>query len=161
MTIAIIYITLGVLYTVACVMDGPDVKPLWKRWLGSKLESYANKLKPINYCNTGKCKFAQIAFEHSRQNTRLIACVRCIKESELMRAMSDEQFARRYHYPIPPSHTVDGLVENARREIVRSLLSTAESYINIEVHKEEHFPTIYVYGSMYVGKNKSINIKSL
>ena len=161
MTIAIIYITLGILYTVACVMDGQDVKHLWKRWLGSKLESYADRLKPINYCNTGKCKFAQIAFEHSRQNTRLIASERCINEGELMRAMSDEQFARRYHYPIPPSHTVDGLVENAKREIVRSLLSTAESYINIEVRKEEHFPTIYVYGSMYVGKNKSINIKSL
>ena len=159
MTITII--TLFVLYMTACIMDGPDVKPLWKRWFGSKLESYADRLKPINYCNTGKCKFAQIAFEHSRQNTRLIACERCIKESEFMRAMSDEQFARRYHYPIPPSHTVDGLVENAKREIVRSLLSTAESYINIEVHKEEHFPTIYVYGSMYVGKNKSINIKSL
>ena len=159
MTITII--TLFVLYMTACIMDGPDVKPLWKRWLGSKLESYADRLKPINYCNTGKCKFAQIAFEHSRQNTRLIACERCIKESELMRAMSDEQFARRIHFPIPPSHTVDGLVENAKREIVRSLLSTAESYINIEVHKEEHFPTIYVYGSMYVGKNKSINIKSL
>ena len=157
MTIAIIYITLGVLYTIACVMDGQDVKPLWKRWLGSKLESYADRLKPINYCNTGKCKFAQIAYEHSRQNTRLIACESCIKESELMRAMSDEQFARRSHFPIPPSHTVDGLVENAKREIVRSLLSTAESYINIEVHKEQHFPTIYLRGSLYVGKEKKIN----
>jgi hypothetical protein len=140
-------------------MDGPDVKPLWKRWLGSKLESYASKLKPIDYCNRHECKFFQQGFAP----TRLIAVEHKIGEDELMQAMRDEQFAKhsRYRYPLPKSRTVDGLVENAKREIVRSLLSTAESYINIEVRKEECFPTIYVYGSMYVGKNKSINIKSL
>ena len=157
MTIAVIYITLGVLYTIACVMDGQDVKPLWKRWLGSKLESYADKLKPINYCNTGKCKFAQIAFEQSRRDTRLIAKEYCINEGELMQAMRDEQFAKRSRYPLPPSRTVDGLVENAKRQIVHSLLSTAESYINIEVHKEKHYPTIYLYGSLYVGKPKNLD----
>jgi hypothetical protein len=55
--IAITYITLAILYTIACVMDGPDVKPLWKRWLGSKLEAQANKLKPINYCNRADCLY--------------------------------------------------------------------------------------------------------
>lgn len=55
--IAITYITLAILYTIACVMDGSDVKPLWKRWLGSNLETQANKLKPINYCNRADCLY--------------------------------------------------------------------------------------------------------
>lgn len=157
MTIAIIYITLGVLYTVACVMDGQDVKPLWKRWLGSRLESYANKLKPINYCNTCKCKFAQIAYEQPSWKTQLIAKEYRIGESEMMQALRDEQFAKHSRFPLPPSRTVDGLVENAKRQIVRSLLSTAESYITIEVNKEKHYPTIYLYGSLYVGRKQTLN----
>lgn len=155
MTIAITYITLGVLYTIACVMDGQDVKPLWKRWLGSKLESYANKLKPIDYCNRRECKFFQQGFAP----TRLIAVEHKIGENELMQAMRDELFAKhsRYRYPLPKSRTVDGLVEQEKRRIISSLLTAAERYISIEVHKEQHFPTIYLRGSLYVGKEKKIN----
>ena len=153
MTIAIIYITLGVLYTVACVMDGQDVKPLWKRWLGKKLESYANKLKPIDYCNKRECTFFQQEF----YPTRLIAVEHKIGEDELMQAMRDEQFAKHSRYPLPKSRTVDGLVEQEKRRIISSLLTAAESYISIEVHKEQYFPTIYLRGSLCVGKEKKIN----
>lgn len=55
MTIAIF--TLFILYTIACIMDGQDVKPLWKKWLGCKLEIMANELKPIRYCNYNLCGF--------------------------------------------------------------------------------------------------------
>jgi len=34
---------LFLLYMTACIMDGPDVKPLWRRWLGGKLERWADK----------------------------------------------------------------------------------------------------------------------
>lgn len=47
MTITIF--VLFVLYTLACIADGPDVKPLWKKWLGGKLERMANKYYPIQY----------------------------------------------------------------------------------------------------------------
>lgn len=52
---------LFVLYTIACCMDGPDLKPLWKRWLGKKLEGYADSLNPIDYCVIGKCKYYKVA----------------------------------------------------------------------------------------------------
>lgn len=55
MTITIF--SLFILYTIACIMDGQDVKPLWKKWLGSKLEIMANELKPIRYCNYNLCGF--------------------------------------------------------------------------------------------------------
>ena len=48
---------LFILYTLACIADGQDVKPIWKRWLGGKLEQYADRLKPIDYCIHNKCKF--------------------------------------------------------------------------------------------------------
>ena len=56
-TIGIIYVVLGILYTIACCMDGQDLKPRWKHWLGVRLEGYADSLKPIDYCVRDKCKF--------------------------------------------------------------------------------------------------------
>lgn len=40
---------LFVLYTLACIADGPDVKPKWKKWLRKKLEKMANRYYPIQY----------------------------------------------------------------------------------------------------------------
>ena len=63
MTTFIIIFILFVLYTIACCMDGPDLKPLWKRWLGVKLEGYANQLKPIHYCQGVCCGYYKLANE--------------------------------------------------------------------------------------------------
>jgi hypothetical protein len=38
-------------------MDGQDLKPIWERWLGVRLERMANRLYPIDYCVYKKCKF--------------------------------------------------------------------------------------------------------
>lgn len=54
---ASIIIFLFILYTLACIADGQDVKPLWKRWLGRKLEKMADSLHPIDYCIPAACKF--------------------------------------------------------------------------------------------------------
>lgn len=45
----IVVFVLFVLYTLACIADGPDVKPKWKKWLGKKLEKMANRCYPIQY----------------------------------------------------------------------------------------------------------------
>lgn len=37
---------LFILYTIACCMDGPDLKPLWKKWLGKKLYHKAKYFWP-------------------------------------------------------------------------------------------------------------------
>lgn len=60
-TIGIIYVIGGILYTIACCMDGQDLKPRWKHWLGVKLEGYADSLKPIDYCVRDKCKYYELA----------------------------------------------------------------------------------------------------
>ena len=43
------YIILSILYMLACIADGPDVKPRWKKWLGKRLETISNSLYPIQY----------------------------------------------------------------------------------------------------------------
>lgn len=42
---------LFIFYTTLCCLDGPDLKPKWKNWLGQKLHDYGNKYvsyKPID-----------------------------------------------------------------------------------------------------------------
>lgn len=46
---ATIILILFILYTLACVADGPDVKPKWKEWLGKRLKVMSNALYPIQY----------------------------------------------------------------------------------------------------------------
>ena len=55
--IYIIYL-LFIVYTIICCLDGPDLKPKWKTWLGNKLHGLGNKyvlltpyipLPPIHY----------------------------------------------------------------------------------------------------------------
>lgn len=46
-----------IIYTIACCMDGPDLKPKWKRWLGLRLMKVADSLSPINFCIGNRCKY--------------------------------------------------------------------------------------------------------
>lgn len=116
-----------VLYTLACIADGPDVKPLWKRWLGLKLAQWADSLMPINFCKGKFCRQYQIAqsvdvyrqryevlleeiYKINALNTRPtliisnydikeIEEIYLIRESELHKAYCHEQMAKRCGYP--------------------------------------------------------------
>ncbi len=167
MTIAITYITLGILYMLACIADGQDVKPLWKRWLGSKLEGWADNLKPIDYCNRSECKYwqsyqlndcrtryeiPQVRFDAEKIGARMV-----LTEDELFRARIIEDEARRHGMPlhlIPRRETVDGMVNEAKRRCAADILKLAERYVTIEVETERYYPEIYVTGYLYVDKKR-------
>ena len=38
-----IIFSLFIVYTISCCLDGPDLKPKWKTWLGNKLHNLGNK----------------------------------------------------------------------------------------------------------------------
>ena len=40
--------SLFILYTVLCCLDGPDLKPKWRNWLGHKLHKYTDKYVSYN-----------------------------------------------------------------------------------------------------------------
>ena len=45
-----VIITLFVLYAIGCCLDGPDLKPKWKKWLGMELHFLSESLYHIpNY----------------------------------------------------------------------------------------------------------------
>ena len=165
MTIAITYITLGILYLLACIADGQDVKPLWKRWLGCKLEGWADNLKPIDYCNVGKCKFYQeywlnknkpkIEVPQVRFDAEKIESHMMLTESELYRARMLEEEAIRHGKSIfmtPYHKTVDGMVDDAKQRCADEILKLTRRYITIDVRKDECRGAITIDGTLYVGR---------
>lgn len=162
-TIGIIYIVLGVLYTIACCMDGPDLKPRWKRWLGAKLEAKANSLLPINYCDKGSCKYyLQWMPPHQKLppievhtfNTNRIEHKVMISESQLMEARYQEDMARRHGMLLPKRMTVEGIIDEAKQLCVRKMLDSVMPYIEFDVRDGEWKPEIIVSGSIVVGKER-------
>lgn len=167
MKIAIIYITLGILYMLACITDGQDVKPLWKRWLGGKLEGWADNLKPINYCNRSECKYwqsyqlndcrtryeiPQVRFDAEKIEARMV-----LTEDELFRARIIEDEARRHGMPlhfIPRRETVDGMIDDLKKNCVNDILKLAKSHITVDVRKDECRGEIVIDGMLYVGKKR-------
>ena len=125
MVMIYVIFTLFVLYTIACCMDGPDLKPLWKRWLGIRLETIADKLHPIDYCNIDKCwyyhqathdlplyikRYETFVSEVARMNAlnshpvivlgryepKIIEQSFMLREDDLLDARMDEALTRRY-----------------------------------------------------------------
>lgn len=147
---------LFILYTLACIADGQDVKPIWKRWLGGKLEQYADRLKPIDYCIHSKCKFyidslKPIYMPYGDKLQKNIA----ISERELLDLkMMEHSAMNMYHRPIDPHMTVNGRIDGIKRMCVNAILKSAEQYIKVEVDKEIDYPNIVVRGCLYVSKPK-------
>jgi len=156
MTIAIIYITLGVLYTVACVMDGQDVKPLWKRWLGKKLATVANYYYPINYCNMQNCSFYHIATRpRSRMDSGAVEMTASrglydtVKLSEGICITEGDELDASHRYG---DKTRNILAYEARRHITNSIMKAVEqsNLVRFNVHHDEYSMRTYVKGEIEV-----------
>lgn len=158
--IAITYITLAILYTIACVMDGSDVKPLWKRWLGSNLEAQANKLKPINYCNRADCLYylnwtPPQKHGHIQVDTfdrKHIEQVVLIGEDDLFRAAIRDGYCGGRSYG--KSYEKELLIENAKEVCFDKLMEACKPFVEFKIMADEWKPGIHVCGAIEVGAKK-------
>lgn len=70
--VALIFV-LFVMYTLACVADGPDVKPLWKRWFGEKLLNASQHYIRFSICNGPRfCVHVNRSMESVDQYKRMV-----------------------------------------------------------------------------------------
>lgn len=149
-----IYIVLGVLYMVACIMDGQDVKPLWKKALGKRLEKVSNYFYPIEYVTRTEYLPSQpiyikeATFDAVKVESRIM-----IGEGEVYEARKQEEMARQHGYPHLVSRwkTVPFMVEEAKKRCLQELFEQAKQGVTLAVDEESHWPGIIVSGSMYVG----------
>lgn len=141
---------LFILYTIGCCLDGPDLKPKWKKWLGGKLERMANNLKPINY-------------RHNEDLQKLDSYV-ILRDSQLRDARINERLAERNGgvQSLPPYMTVSGVIEDAKRRCMEELFIYVrrQGLIKFQVDEERDFPNVIVKAVLYVGKGHDNNINS-
>ena len=167
--IAITIFTLFALYTITCCMDGPDLKPRWKRWFGIKLKGYADRLFPIDYCVLDKCKFFNIATHDfpllKMQHENLVHNIAVMDalnykpiiymqnfdavpvESRIMLSEGDIYKAQMYQDIF--------MIEEAKEKCVRNLLNEARQFASVVVDEESHWPGIIITAKMLVGKNRN------
>lgn len=78
-----LFFTLFILYTIACCMDGPDLKPIWKKWLGKKLYNKAKYFWPALTYQFAPIEPPKIEYYHTDYKPIKIRCSNKISEMEL------------------------------------------------------------------------------
>lgn len=74
---------LFILYTIACCMDGPDLKPIWKKWLGKKLYHKAKYFWPELTYMFAPNEPPKIEYYYTDYKPIKIRCSNKISEMEL------------------------------------------------------------------------------
>jgi len=137
---------------VACVLDGQDVKPLWKKALGKWLERASNYFYPIEYY--ARTEHQPIYIEEATFCAVKVESRIYLSESDVCEARMQEEIAHRNGMPCPPRYTVDFMVKEAKKRCLQELFEQAKQAVTIEVDEESRWPGIIVNGSMYVGEKR-------
>lgn len=153
-TLGLIYIACGILYIIASVMDGQDVKPLWKKWVGRRLENAANYFHPIKYVvDTGyiplpqPTPWEQCGFDNTTFDVRKIQLVSKIYETDIANELL--RFGNN-------GINLDCMIAQRMRYCMNSIFDTIrqENHINFAVDRESDYPNILIRAWLHVGKKK-------
>lgn len=147
----VLIFVLFVLYTIACCLDGPDLKPKWKRWLGAKLEQKANELKPIKYCRPYDCDKFEKAMAHPLRELApvQVSTVKLHQIEHSMRIGEDvlyelhmrQEMLERSGIPswqIPRCDTIDEVIDKAKVSCMNAVLNQAQQFIDCHVVNDEY-----------------------
>lgn len=153
------YIVFGIIYIFACVMDGQDVKPLWKKWVGKKLEKAANYFFPINYVTKTKvvkeyvplpsptpwerCDYDHVTFDAVRVASQAMITVSDLKICDCF-------------LPYPKRDIANIQIEENKSICLNAIFRkiAEENVVNFEIDRETARPNIIVRAWMYVGKKR-------
>lgn len=158
-TIGTTYIICGFLYIIACVMDGHDVKPLWKKWVGGKLEKAANYFFPIKYVTETKVKYLPIEpptpfercdYDRINFDGKKIKATGIITEQDMLDALSPVSYRM--------DEAVPRLIRERKSRCIHAICDKIANgeYITVEVDRETQYPSILVSAWVYVGKKRKI-----
>lgn len=121
---------LFVLYMIGCCLDGPDLKPIWKEKVGTKLYKLSKKFyPPINlYIH----QFESPRIEVYKTNYEPIKLQSCIEISE--RELLDESL---YGFHNDDNDAKKYCIENAIKKCKHNLWANLENSDLIDIHINE------------------------
>lgn len=152
-TLGTLYIVCGILYTIACIMDGQDVKPLWKKWVGKRLERAANYFFPIKYVTRYVPLPPPTPMEHydydiTRFDSKKIESIAYINECDIM-----DMYIRQ---PYERDVFMKRLIAARKRDCLRAIFDriAAEDIVNYNIDYKSRRPSVIVRAWLYVEKKK-------
>lgn len=110
------------MYVIACIMDGPDVKPLWIKWVGRKLGLPEVEYIPID---------RNVIHFYSHQ----LRCRKEINEFELC-------FSKRHQFDI---------IDQVKEECVHDLMFKIVPYVQFKIDTNPYDRNIEVDALLIVG----------
>ena len=138
-----VIITLFVLYTIGCCLDGPDLKPKWKEWLGTRLYRLSDSLHPIpRYVLPPQ----PLEVEVTRFDARKV-------ESNFLITENDMMMARHMSFVGDMETAKERILSVVKMKCARELTETIASshLITYEVDEESAWPGVLVRAWLYVG----------
>lgn len=147
----IIIFILFILYTLACIADGPDVKPILKTRIGNYLRNKADKLCTVRYCHPECCSFIRRSLDHISRNSFCdIEVVTCNLERIVHRIRIDERTA--YYYKTGQSAI--NVIDEGKHLCRNAILTELSKRIKYEIDDDNPDYCIYITGSIIAEKNE-------
>lgn len=140
--------TLFILYTIACCMDGPDLKPIWKTWLGKKLYHKAKYFWPELTYMFAPIEPPRIEYYHTDYKPIPIKCQTRISEMELF-----EQ--KMYGFNLTDEDPKEYCIKRAKERCIESLMHNVKNsgLIDTEVIEDPYSASINVISEIKILKN--------
>lgn len=152
-TIFIIFI----LYTLACIADGPDIKPILNIKIGNYLHRQADKFYHAHYCHIDMCPFPRRFLSEGYQNA--IPIIEPIDyEMELVShtVRINEEEA---HY-FKAGRSSINIIDESKHICAAAICKILQSRINYSVDDNNPDCCIYVTGNIICEKKRRRSIKN-
>lgn len=141
---------LFIIYTLACIANGPDVKPILNRKIGTYLHKQADKFYHAHYCRPDYCVFVHKSIQSAKQ--KAIADITIINyDIELIRhtvKLDEEQV-----YILRNNLSNINLIEAVKDICSDAILHSVKKRIRFDVSEDNPDSCIYVTGSIICQKH--------
>ena len=143
--ILILVFILFILYTLACIADGPDIKPILNTKIGNYLHHQANKFYHAHYCHIDMCPFVYTYIETGYRNT--IPVIEPIGYDMEMVSHTVRIGEEQTHYFKTRPSSVN-IIDASKNICASAIFKILESRINYSVDDDNPDCCIYVTGSI-------------
>lgn len=141
---------LFILYTLSCIADGPDVKPILRFKIGTYLHRKADKFYHAHYCKPDYCIFVHKSIQSAKQEA--MADITIINyDTELIKhtvKLNEEQL-----YTLKYNLSSINLIDEAKHICSDAILRAIKRHIKFDINEDNPDCCIYITGSIVVKKN--------
>jgi len=147
--ILILVFILFILYTLACIADGPDIKPILNTKIGNYLHKQADKFCHVHYCRPDYCVFVHKSIQSAKQ--KAMADIEITNyNTELIRhtvKLDEEQV-----YMLRNNLSSINLIKAAKDICSNAILHSVKKRIRFDINEDNPDSCIYVTGSIICQK---------